>query len=180
MHIAVANVIRADLLLRQLSLAAAQTALVPWSGDVRAVLFDAGRRSPQVVNNIERVREILALADQMNVDELIQRFADDAVMELPFAPGKMPKRYDGLDAVRGFQEFARNSFSSFAMVVDAVWETNDPHVVVAEHHSNGVVAANGRTYQNRYVTFFTFDDAGKVTEWREYYDAGAVVRAFRP
>jgi len=132
------------------------------------------------VNNIERVREILALADQMNVDELIERFADDAVMELPFAPGKMRKRYDGLDAVRGFQEFARDSFSSFAMAVDAVWETSDPHVVVAEHHSNGVVAANGRTYQNRYVTFFTFDDAGKVTEWREYYDAGVVVRAFRP
>jgi ketosteroid isomerase-like protein len=132
------------------------------------------------VNNVERVREILALADQMRVDELIEYFADDAVMELPFAPGRMERRYEGLDAIRGFQEFARDSFSSFAMAVDAVWETSDPHVVVAEHHSDGVVAANGRTYQNRYVTFFTFDDAGKVTHWREYYDAGVVVRAFRP
>jgi uncharacterized protein len=132
------------------------------------------------MNNVERVREILALADQMKVDELIEWFAADAVMELPFAPGQMPKRYEGLDAVRGFQEFARDSFSSFSMAVDAVWETGDPHVVVAEHHSDGVVAANGRTYQNRYVTFFTFDDAGKVAQWREYYDAGVVVRAFRP
>jgi ketosteroid isomerase-like protein len=53
-------------------------------------------------------------------------------------------------------------------------------VIVAEHHSDGIVGANGRPYQNRYVTFFTFDDAGRVTNWREYYDAGVVVRAFRP
>ena len=66
------------------------------------------------------------------------------------------------------------------MAVDAIHETKDPHVVVAEHHSDGLVGGNGRRYQNGYVTFFTFDDAGRVTNWREYYDAGVVVRAFRP
>jgi ketosteroid isomerase-like protein len=132
------------------------------------------------VKNAERVREILDLADQMRVDELIECFAADAVMELPFAPGRMEKRYEGRDAIAGFQHFVRDSFWSFAMTVDAVWETTDPHVVVAEHRSDGVVAANGRPYRNHYVTFFTFDDTGKVTHWREYYDAGVVVRAFRP
>ncbi len=65
------------------------------------------------------------------------------------------------------------------MTVDAIHETADPYVVVAEHHSEGVVASNGRPYGNRYVTFFTFDPDGKVTNWREYYDASVVVRAFR-
>jgi uncharacterized protein len=132
------------------------------------------------VNNVERVREMLALADEMRVDELIEYFADDAVMELPFAPGRMERRYAGKDAILGFQRFARDSFSEFSMAVDAIHETADPNVVVAEHRSDGVVGANGRPYQNRYVTFFTFDDAGRVTNWREYYDAGVVVRAFRP
>ena len=100
-------------------------------------------------------------------------------MKLPFAPGRMERRYEGKGAILAFQQFARDSFASFAMEVDEIHETTDPHVVVAEHHSDGVVAANGRPYQNRYVTFFTFDDAGRVTQWREYYDPGVVVRAFR-
>ena len=130
--------------------------------------------------NVERVREILALADAMRVDELVELFAADAVMELPFAPGKMPRRHDGKEAIAGFQLFARDSFSEFSMTVDAIHETGDPHVVIAEHRSDAVVAENGRPYRNHYVTFFTFDDDGLVVSWREFYDAGVVVRAFRP
>jgi ketosteroid isomerase-like protein len=132
------------------------------------------------VANVDRVREMMVLAGEMKVDELIAYFADDAVMELPFAPGKMEKAYRGKAAVLGFQEFARDSFSSFTMTVDAIHETADPNVVICEHRSDGVVAANNRRYRNRYVTIFTFDDDGLVTNWREYYDAGVVVQAFRP
>jgi len=116
----------------------------------------------------------------MRVEELIEHFADDAVMELPFAPGRMAKQHTGKDAILAFQTAARDSFSSFSMTIDAIHETADPNVVIAEHHSNGVVASNARPYENRYVTVFTFDEDGLVATWREYYDAGVVVRAFRP
>lgn len=130
--------------------------------------------------NIDRVREIMQLADEMRVDELVELFAVDAVMELPFAPGKMTRRYDGKTAIADFQQFARDSFSEFSMTVDAIHETTDPHVVIAEHRSDAIVAENGRPYRNHYVTLFTFDDDGLVSSWREFYDAGVVVRAFRP
>src|SRR5262245_53657941 len=117
---------------------------------------------------------MLALADQMRVDELIECFADDAVMELPFAPGRLAQRHAGKDAILAFQLGARDSFSTFSMTLDAIHETEHANVVIAEHHSDGVVAANGRPYRNRYVTVFTFGDDGLVTNWREYYDAGVV------
>jgi ketosteroid isomerase-like protein len=139
----------------------------------------SGKIAP-VTTNAERVGRIYALIDGMKTDELIDEFADDVVMELPFAPGAMPKRYEGKAAAAGFLTSVRDAFSSFSMMVDAVHETTDPHVVIVEHHADGVVAENGRTYDNRYVTFITFDAAGEVTHWREYYDAGVVVRAFRP
>jgi ketosteroid isomerase-like protein len=132
------------------------------------------------MSNVDRVREIMKLADEMRVDELVELFADDAVMELPFAPGRMPRRHVGKQAIADFQRFARDAFSEFAMTVDAVHETGDPNVVVAEHRSTAVVAENGRPYCNHYVTFFTFDDDGRIANWREFYDAGVVVRAFRP
>jgi ketosteroid isomerase-like protein len=131
-------------------------------------------------SNTDRVRELLRLADAMDVDTLITHFADDSVMELPFAPGKMPRRYEGKEAILEFQRFARDSFSTFSMIVDAIHETADPDVVIAEFRSDAVVAANGRPYNNRYCTIFTFDADGRVVSWREYYDAGEVVRAFRP
>lgn len=131
------------------------------------------------MNNLQRVREIMQLADEMRVDELVELFAEDAVMELPFAPGKMTRAYVGKAAIGEFQRFARDAFSEFSMTVDAVHETADPNVVIAEHRSVAVVAENGRPYRNHYVTFFTFDADGLVTSWREFYDAGVVVRAFR-
>ncbi len=130
--------------------------------------------------NVERVREVMQLADEMRVDELVALFADDAVMELPFAPGRMARRYEGKAAIVEFQLFARDSFSRFSMTVDAIHETADPHVVIAEHRSDAEVAENGRPYRNHYVTFFTFSDDGLISSWREFYDAGVVVRAFRP
>jgi ketosteroid isomerase-like protein len=131
-------------------------------------------------SNVERVREMLRLVDDLRVDELVEYFAADAAMELPFAPGRMPKRYEGREAIAEFQRSVRGSFSDFSMTVDAIHETTDPHVVIAEFRSDGVVSKNGRPYQNRYITLFEFDDAGALVLWREYYDAGVVVRAFRP
>jgi hypothetical protein len=132
------------------------------------------------VSNADRVREMMRLVDEMRIDELIDYFADDAVMELLFAPSTMPKRYEGREEILGFQRFVRDAFSEFGMELDAVHQTTDPRVVIAEHHGDGVVAANGRPYRNRYITRFEFDVAGRVVLWREYYDAGAVVKAFRP
>lgn len=120
------------------------------------------------------------MVDALDVDSLIEQFADDAVMELPFAPGSMPRRYEGREEIHGFQRYVQGSFSSFSMVCDAIHETADPNVVIAEHHSEGVVTETGREYRNRYCTVFTFGPDGRVVGWREYYDAGAVVAAFRP
>ena len=133
-----------------------------------------------MTTNVERVQQLLVLAGDMRVDDMLEYFTDDAVMELPFAPGRMDKRHEGKEAVAGFLKFVQHAFSSFSMTVDAIHETRDPNVVVAEHRSDGVVAENGRPYRNRYVTIITFDDDGKVVHWREYYDAGVVVKAFRP
>jgi ketosteroid isomerase-like protein len=100
-------------------------------------------------------------------------------MELPFAPGQMPREYRGKAAAYAFQSSVKDTFREFSMTLDSVYETTDPNILIAEHHAHGVVAANDRPYNNRYITIFTFDDDGKVTNWREYYDAGVVVRAFK-
>jgi ketosteroid isomerase-like protein len=129
-------------------------------------------------NPAERIRVLLALAGAMDVEGLARHLAPDIVMELPYAPPPLPRRYDGLSAVLGFQRTSAALFSSFSMEIERVYAVDGAPVVVAEYRSAGVVAASGREYRNRYVTVFELDPGGRVRRWREYYDAAAVQEAF--
>lgn len=124
------------------------------------------------------VAEVLRLAGTMDLDALAARLADDVVMELPFAPAGYARQHRGREAVVRFQRAAARSFSTFAMTVDRILLTAAPHVVVAEHHSDGVAATTGRPYRNRYVTIFELDGDGLVRRWTEYYDPTVVSGAF--
>jgi uncharacterized protein len=126
----------------------------------------------------ERIRELLALAGAMDVEGIARYLAPDIVMELPYAPPPLPRRYDGLSAVLGFQRATAARFSKFAIEIDRVHVVEGASVVVAEYRSDGVVAASGRPYRNRYVTVFELDPGGRVRRWREFYDPAEVQTAF--
>jgi ketosteroid isomerase-like protein len=129
-------------------------------------------------NPAERIRELLTLAGAMDVEGIARHLAPDIVMELPYAPPPLPRRYDGLSAVLGFQRATAPLFSSFAIEVDRVHVVESGAVVVAEYRSEGVVTAGRRPYRNRYVTVFELDPGGRVRRWREFYDPAAVQTAF--
>src|SRR6478752_3994348 len=98
----------------------------------------------------ERIREVLALAGAMDVEAIARHLAPDVVMELPYAPPPLPRRYDGLSAVLGFQRSSAMLFERFALEVERVHVAapGPATVVVAEYRSDGVVAASGRRYRN--------------------------------
>jgi hypothetical protein len=134
-----------------------------------------------VTDHLATARHLLACMGEKRVDEMLERFADDAVLEFPFAPGSMPRRYDGKTAAAEFMRGARDLFSEYTGHPTAVYPVaDDPTTVIAEVEGRGVVAENGRTYDQRYVIVMRFHDDGSLALWREYFDAGAVVRAFRP
>jgi ketosteroid isomerase-like protein len=126
----------------------------------------------------ERIRELLALAGAMDVEGLARHLAPDIVMELPYAPPPLLRRYDGLSAVLGFQRASAVLFSGFSIAVERVHVVEDAPVVVAEYRSDGVVAATGGPYRNRYITVFELDPGGRVRRWREFYDPAVVREAF--
>jgi uncharacterized protein len=121
---------------------------------------------------------LLAFAGSMDVEGLARLLAPDVVMQLPFAPEPLPRRYDGLSAVLGFQRLAAGLFSSFSLEVDRILVAEGGRSVVAEYRSEGVVAGSGRPYRNHYVTVFDLDTGGRVRRWREFYDPAAVRSAF--
>jgi ketosteroid isomerase-like protein len=126
--------------------------------------------------NEGRARQFLHASGARDIEQLLNLMHADVVLEMPFALPAMPKRLQGKSAVEKFLRATADAFSTFNMIADAIYPLGD--VVIVEHRSKGVVAANGRAYENRYVTIFEFNASGQVLVWKEYFDPGIVLRAF--
>ena len=104
--------------------------------------------------------------------------ADDAVVELPFAPPGRPRRFRGRAE---WLAFARGARAGLPVRFEecretAVHETADPGVIVVEYELAGTVLTTGRRAAAPFIGVLRVRD-GQVTGWREYQDTVAIARA---
>jgi hypothetical protein len=104
--------------------------------------------------------------------------ADDVVIEWPFAAPGRPRRVDGRAAFLAIARPGRAAmpFRFDECVVEAVHETADPEVIVAEYRLGGTLLSGGERRSAPFVSVIRVRD-GLVTHWREYQDTYAMVRA---
>jgi ketosteroid isomerase-like protein len=105
-------------------------------------------------------------------DRLAAFMTDDLVFDLPYGPDFLPNPIEGLEAWNQMQLMTFKLFSSFALELDEVHECVDPDEIVAEYHSDAVVARNGNAYRNRYIGVVRFRD-DKISFWREFHNPQA-------
>ena len=105
-------------------------------------------------------------------DRLAEFMTDDLVFDLPYGPDFLPNPIEGLEQWNQMQLMTFKLFSSFVLSLDEVHECLDPDELVAEYHSDAVVARNGNAYRNRYIGVLRFRD-GKISHWREFHDPRA-------
>ena len=120
---------------------------------------------------LERRREVLRNQD---TDGFAGLFAPDGVIELPFAAPDMPSRLEGQQAIR---EFSRRMAASPLRIDDlestAVYQTDDPEVVITEIIAHGTVTSTGRTFTGTSIQVFRIRD-GKIVLFRDYFNVGGV------
>ena len=97
---------------------------------------------------------------------------DDLVFDLPYGPDFLPNPIEGLEQWNQMQLMTFKLFTSFALQLDEVHECLDPDELIAEYHSEAVVARNGNAYRNRYIGVLRFRD-GKISHWREFHNPQA-------
>jgi uncharacterized protein len=112
-------------------------------------------------------RLIQGIADQRWA-ELHELYADDAVVEYPFAL-PTPMRLQGRDAIE--QYFARVLRTGLHLrgrdVV--IHETADPEVVVVEYNYDGLVGSTGREFQVANIQVTQIRD-GLIVSSRDYHN----------
>jgi uncharacterized protein len=119
------------------------------------------------VQVLERRRQVLAAQD---IDGFIELFADDGVIELPFAGPGGPARLEGQAAIR---EFSKRSEDMPLRVDDVVttslYETSDPELVVIEIVTKGTVTTTGQTFESPCIQVFRIRD-GRIQLMRDYFN----------
>lgn len=119
----------------------------------------------------ERVR------DDYDMDGQADLYAQDGVLELPFALPVMPRRLRGREEIRGFLRAAgRRARQAGRRIVRydpiVVHETADPEVIVAEFDLHGEVAGTGETYRLSFIQVLGVR-GGEIVSMRDYFDPRA-------
>jgi ketosteroid isomerase-like protein len=106
-------------------------------------------------------------------------FAEDAVMELPFAPPHVPGTVKGIDpiekSVRGFFE----QFRDFQIQVKKIYPVEGEDAAFAEFAATATVIHTNKTYKQDYVLYIRAEN-GKIVVYREYLDPTRIMAAFTP
>jgi ketosteroid isomerase-like protein len=99
-------------------------------------------------------------------------WAEDGVLEFPFAQPGAPKRVEGRAAVQEYLRGYPDLLEIREIAELVVHVTADPEVVVVEFTANGVVVPTGKAYTMSYIAVVTVRD-GEVQRYRDYWSPAA-------
>ncbi|SFW67914.1 nuclear transport factor 2 family protein [Amycolatopsis australiensis] len=95
-------------------------------------------------------------------------WAEDGVLEFPFAGPGYPPRVEGRDAIREYLRDYPNVLDVRAITAKTLHETADPAVIVGEFTVAGVVVATQQPYELSYVAVITVEN-GEIRHYRDYW-----------
>jgi len=123
---------------------------------------------------VEQVRRMVAGEGIVFAD----LFADDGVLEYPFAPPGQPHELVGREMIRrhfGRPGIARRRLFQMDGVDAVVHETTDPEVVIAEIAHYGRSQVTGAPYRFEALGVIRVRD-GEIVSYRDYMDPIALAR----
>jgi uncharacterized protein len=129
------------------------------------------------ISSLAIVQEIMAHLAAGRLQQWSAMMDDAAVIETPFAPPWLPRRFEGRAAWdvtmrRWFGEL----FDRFEWIDLDLQAAADPAVVFGTGKSRGF-AKDGRVYENEYCWIFQVRN-GKMTGYREFFNALKVLETF--
>jgi uncharacterized protein len=108
--------------------------------------------------------------------KFVDLFADDAVMEFPFAPPGLPAKVEGRKAIAEFFSTGVSKMVKFEkFTVHEYTPSTKPGVVFVEFTGEGKSLVNGSAFKQTYCLRLTVA-GGKITHFKEYMNPLVVQR----
>ena len=100
-------------------------------------------------------------------------WAEDGVMEFPFAPPGWPKRLEGRTAIADYMRPYPDHIDLHDFPDLTVHQTTDPATIVAEMRGTGRLVRTGAPFDTTYIAVVTARE-GRLTSYRDYWSPLAV------
>lgn len=118
-------------------------------------------------------RHSLRLLLAKDMPAWVALWAEDGLMEFPFAPDGWPQRLEGKEAVAAYMRHYPDHIDLHDFPAVQIHETNDPDTIVVEMRGVGRVVATDAPLDMTYIAVVTVR-AGLITTYRDYWNPLAV------
>ncbi|HEY3889555.1 MAG TPA: nuclear transport factor 2 family protein [Caulobacteraceae bacterium] len=118
---------------------------------------------------LQLVRAYQNLLGQKRWDEWIELWAEDGVLDFPFAPAGRQRTYRGKAEILAYMSATPGRVAVDAVDQVRLFPMQDPEIAVVELTIKGHVPTSGAPYDQAYVLFFE-TKGGKLWRYREYWN----------
>jgi ketosteroid isomerase-like protein len=121
----------------------------------------------------ELYRHSLRLLLDKDIPAWVALWADDGVMEFPFAPEGWPRRLEGKEAVAAYMRDYPDHIDLHDFPDLRIHQTTDPETIVVEMRGVGRLVATDAPFDMTYIAVVTVRE-GHFTAYRDYWNPLAV------
>ena len=124
--------------------------------------------SPTTHQHLERMLlDALDAITRHDMGPWAAMFAENGVMEFPFAPAGTPLRVEGKEALKAYLT-AFPEMITLTRIHPATFH-HSPQVMVAEFSADGVATQTGNAFTQGYISVIEHRD-GRITRYRDYWN----------
>jgi ketosteroid isomerase-like protein len=117
----------------------------------------------------ELYRHGLRLLLDKNIPDWVALWAEDGVMEFPFAPDGRPRQLEGREAVADYMRDYPEHIDLHDFLELRIHQTTDPQTIVVEMRGVGRLVQTGSPFDMTYIAVVTVRD-GRITAYRDYWN----------
>lgn len=128
------------------------------------------------MNAPELVEHALDLLLAKDMAAFAGLWAEDGVLEFPFAAPGYPPRIDGRAAVADYMRGYPDILDVREIRQKVLHQTADPDVVIVEFEAAGIVVPTGQPYTMRYIAVIAVRNS-EIQSYRDYWSPLAATEA---
>ncbi|GAA2874232.1 nuclear transport factor 2 family protein [Streptomyces mexicanus] len=114
-------------------------------------------------------RHSLRLLLDKNIPAWVALWAEDGLMEFPFAPEGWPRRLEGREAVAEYMRHYPDHIDLHDFPDLRIHRTTDPQTIVVEMRGVGRLVQTDAPFDMTYIAVVTVRD-GRIASYRDYWN----------